>query len=291
MVFSMAAVAFFAALMATAGAWVFGMAFPDGYATATYEEKAAALATVTYGYTAVTALAGVFVWFAMEHHAPTTQPKTTSQALGNVLTVAKIPAVWLQAVIIVCAYVGYKGFDNYALFAVQVYGVDPVAAAEITALGSWVRPIAAIAFGLLGDRLGISRLSIFCFILLLISHLFFANDSGRVVLCPGRQCPAVLCCNVRCTQSLFCTLRRVQRSHRRHRHRGRYRLSDRLYTGHFRYAGLQDYSSIIFPVSPDISTSSILCPYSPSLASLRVLFCIAITNSAARRMYRALANT
>ena len=35
----------------------------------------------------------------------------------------------MTAVIVVCAYVAYKGFDNYSLFAVEGYGMDEVEAA------------------------------------------------------------------------------------------------------------------------------------------------------------------
>jgi nitrate/nitrite transporter NarK len=80
----------------------------------------------------------------------------------------------LQAVIVVCAYVGYKSFDNYSLFAVQGYGLDEVEAAFIVAIGSWMRPIAAIGAGMLGDRFNVSRMTLILFALLLVSNLFFA---------------------------------------------------------------------------------------------------------------------
>ncbi len=54
-----------AALLASAGVLLFSMTFPDGYDAATPAAKRDALRLVIYGYTAVTALAGVFVWFAL----------------------------------------------------------------------------------------------------------------------------------------------------------------------------------------------------------------------------------
>ena len=76
--------------------------------------------------------------------------------------------------IVICAYVGFKGFDNYSLFAVQAYGLDEVEAAQVVAVGSWVRPIAALGAGLLGDRFGVSRMLLACFFVLLASDLYFA---------------------------------------------------------------------------------------------------------------------
>jgi len=77
-------------------------------------------------------------------------------------------------VIIVCAYVGYKGFDLYSSFAVQAYGLDEVDAARVVTIGSWMRPVAALGAGLLADRFLASRMALLSFVILLASDLFFA---------------------------------------------------------------------------------------------------------------------
>lgn len=169
-----------AAGMASIGVMVFGLAFPEGYADATPEQKEAALRMVIYGYTAVTALAGVFVWFALSDGHPSGEPELeewkphTESVWVHIVHVLRIPAVWLQAVIIVCAYVGYKGFDLYSSFAVQAYGLDEVDAARVVTIGSWMRPVAALGAGLLADRFLASRMALLSFVILLASDLFFA---------------------------------------------------------------------------------------------------------------------
>ncbi len=168
-----------AAGLASVGVMVFSLSFPEGYASASMEEKRAALQLVIYGYVGVTALIGVYVWFVLgdghpasgESHAPR---MPAGQLYHHVMGVLRIPAVWMQSLVIICAYVGYKGFDNYTLFAVEAYGMDEVEAAQIVTLGSWVRPIAALGAGLLGDRFGVSRMIFVCFILLLAADLYFA---------------------------------------------------------------------------------------------------------------------
>jgi len=170
-----------AAGMASVAVMMFSLAFPEGYSNASLEEKQNALRTIIYGYTGVTVLAGVFVWFVLTDGQPTGEEPETIEwepdkeslrtHIGHVL---RIPAVWLQAIIIICAYVAYKGFDNYSLFAVQAYGLDEVEAASVVAIGSWMRPLAALGAGLLGDRFNISRMTMIAFILLLCSDLFFA---------------------------------------------------------------------------------------------------------------------
>ena len=169
-----------AAVLATMGAALFGLMFPEGYAAASFEGKKQALSLIIYGYTFVTAAAGVFVWFVLSDGHPSGQtgsPEYNSGIGGSwsdIQRVMRIPAVWLTSVIVVCAYVGYKGFDNYSLYAVEGFGMSEVEAAGIAATGAWMRPIAALAAGLLGDRYLVSRMTVICFAVLLASQLFFA---------------------------------------------------------------------------------------------------------------------
>jgi nitrate/nitrite transporter NarK len=154
--------------------------FPDGYEAAGFEERKQALRLIIHGYTLVTFAAGIFVWFALDDpEAPGGRGRThwdphRESLWRHVGTVIRMPPVWMTAVIVICAYVAYKGFDNYSLYAVQGFGLSEVEAARITAIGAWVRPVAAVTFGLLGDRYLVSRMTVVCFAMLLASQAFFA---------------------------------------------------------------------------------------------------------------------
>ena len=167
-----------AALLASAGVFIFSMTFPENAATASLEEKQDALFQVIWGYNIVTAMAGVFVWFAIpDIHPSKTNGKEHSSddtISKNIVAVLRIPAVWMQAVILLCAYVGWKGFEQYSLFAVEAYGMNEVDAAAIVTIGAWLRPVAALGAGMLGDRYSVSRMLALSFLLLLASDLFFA---------------------------------------------------------------------------------------------------------------------
>jgi nitrate/nitrite transporter NarK len=169
-----------AAVWASLAALLFGFLFPEGIAAASFEDKREALRMVILGYTAITASAGVFVWFALADPHPSDQRaleewKPGSESVwAHIGHVVRLPAAWVIAVIVICAYVAYKGFDNYSLYAVQGFGLTEVDAARITAIGAWMRPLAALAAGLLGDRLLVSRMTVACFALLLASQLLFA---------------------------------------------------------------------------------------------------------------------
>ena len=88
-------------------------------------------------------------------------------ALGEVWTnitkVCRNRAVWLQTGIVLTAYCGYKSLDDYSLYARDAFGFDDVAAAQVGTVALWVRPIAAIGAGLIGDRVGVSRAVLVCF--------------------------------------------------------------------------------------------------------------------------------
>lgn len=169
-----------AAVLATMGAALFGLMFPDGYSAASFEGKQQALRLIILGYTLVTAASGAFVWFVLADGNPNGQavPEAWQPATENtwvhIKSVLQMPSVWLTSLIVICAYVGYKGFENYALYAVQGAGLGEVEAARIAALGAWMRPFAALGAGLLGDRYLVSRMTVVCFALLLASQLFFA---------------------------------------------------------------------------------------------------------------------
>ena len=83
----------------------------------------------------------------------------------------RMPTVWLQALIVICAYVGYKSTDDFSLFASDAFGYNDVAAAQIGTISFWVRPVAAVAAGLFGDRIGLSRATALSFVILIAGSL------------------------------------------------------------------------------------------------------------------------
>jgi MFS family permease len=185
-----------AAGLATVGAALFGFMFPDGYAAARFEDKQAALQAIILGYTLVTAAAGTFVWFVLHDGHPGGSPELenwrpeTEDTWHHVLRVFRMPSVWYASIIVLSAYVGYKGFDNYALYAVVGWGINEVEAARMVALASWMRPVAALGAGLLGDRFLVSRMTVLSFALLAASQAAFAlvtPDLGLVWMLVGNM--------------------------------------------------------------------------------------------------------
>lgn len=172
-----------AALMASATVALLSFLLPVDPAEATLEQRTAALAQVIWvvaGLTCVSALlvlvfvpdsAAVITQGTAKVSGPPPRPKLT---LRGVLAVIRLPAVWLQAVIILCAYVGFKSIDNVTLLARDVYNYDDVEAGQLGALAFWVRPFGAIGAGFLADRMRASRVTLAAFCLLIAGNLVFA---------------------------------------------------------------------------------------------------------------------
>lgn len=139
-----------AALLASGGVMLLAMFMPDNLDQLNNEERKAAFRTVIYFYSIVTLLAAVMTWVVIP---PVKHIGDSTRALlQNSLAVLRRPLVWAQAGVIIFAYCAYKGFDNYSLYAYQVLGMSEVDAASLTAYGTYIRPIAAIAAGFAADR-------------------------------------------------------------------------------------------------------------------------------------------
>jgi len=147
-----------AAVIATATVVVFAALLPGDASTATPDEIEAAFRAVIWVFTGFTIVVAFLVWVVVPDNAPTSdqgdRPKLSLKGLQGAF---KMPAVWLQAVIVVCAYVGYKATDDFSLLARDALGFDDVAASAIGTLSFWTRAVTAVAAGYLGDRIDSSR--------------------------------------------------------------------------------------------------------------------------------------
>ena len=142
--------------------------------------RADALRAVIYFYTAVTLLAALLCWWFIPDAAPSRASASAKgeawwRGWGDV-------SLWLQAGVVVAAYCGYKGLDNYALYAVSAFGLDEVAAAAFLAKAAWLRPVAALAAGLLADRVRPSLTLVGIFLLAAASVAVLAGTAPSPML-------------------------------------------------------------------------------------------------------------
>jgi sugar phosphate permease len=145
------AAALFASLLVAIFAWY----MPDDATLASDSTRRAGFQTVLLGYSAIAIGTGLFVWVVIPE--PGEVSPMRRNPFANMLLVIGRPIVWAQAAIIVCAYCGYKCVDYYSLYAVQVLGKDEVEGARLLSYGAYVRPVAALAAGLIADRFDATR--------------------------------------------------------------------------------------------------------------------------------------
>ncbi len=165
-----------AAGAATLAVMLFSRFLPDVPADAGIVQRTNALRAVIYYYTVLTFAAALMAWFfipgmEIKKSGP---PANLARDIGDVL---HNRLVWLQAIIVVSAYCGYKGLDYYSLYATNVLGMDEVHAAWFVSNSAYIRAFAAISAGLLVDRFSAGKVLGFVFGFLLIDYIFLGMTS------------------------------------------------------------------------------------------------------------------
>jgi nitrate/nitrite transporter NarK len=163
---------------------VFAAALPGDPTLATAAVRQEALGQVILSYAAVTALAGVLVWWLVP--VPADPEKFEARPATGMRVVLGRPVIWAQAGVIACAYCGFKGLDNYGLYAVDVLGMNEVDAARFAAWSAYLRPVAAILAGIAADRWSAMRVCTLLFLVLTAVFLalgaFAPGRDGQLVI-------------------------------------------------------------------------------------------------------------
>lgn len=143
---------------------------------ASLAQRTAALRQVIVLLLSITCGTAILIWLALPKTTAAARsgakPRATLRGIAKVLT---MPAVWLQAFIILCAYVGFRSIDDFALYANEVLSMDEVESARLGTLSLWVRPVAAVAAGFLADRAGATRMTLVSFVLIATGSSILAS--------------------------------------------------------------------------------------------------------------------
>ena len=162
------------AVIGTIAVTIFAILLPTDVESASLTERTDALKKIILLISASVFAIGIWVWFALQADYKQQTPKASISFRG-IKNVLKMPSVWLQSVIIICAYVGFKGTDDFSLYAKDTLGFDEVDAAKAGAVSLWIRPIAAIAAGIFADWLGAIRMTAASFVLLFVGSIIIAS--------------------------------------------------------------------------------------------------------------------
>jgi sugar phosphate permease len=164
-----------AALIASLALAVFASIMPENANLATDAVRRDGMRSIILVYTVAALAAGLLTWLTVP--VPDAAGHRTRHPLQGMARVLRRPIIWAHAAVIVCAYCGYKGLDNYSLYAVQVLGMDEVRGAALSTYGGWIRPFAAIAAGIVADRFDAARSIGVAFAVLMVSWTLLGLSS------------------------------------------------------------------------------------------------------------------
>jgi len=164
-----------AALVSTLALVIFAAIMPEIVGQASDEVRRSGMQSIILVYTIAALAAGTLTWLTVPVPDPISYKR--SNPLHGMGVVLRRPIIWAQAAVIICAYCGYKGLDNYSLYAVQVLGMDEVRGAALATYGAWVRPFAAVIAGLVADRFSAARSISVMFGILIVAYLLLGTSA------------------------------------------------------------------------------------------------------------------
>lgn len=163
-----------AAILASVSVFIFEAMLPAKVEVASLEQLSSALANIIMLFSALIILAALLIWTIFPKDELTPNTSLNELSLQGVKEVIKRRSVWLQGLILLCAYVGYKCTDDFSLYAQDIFGYNDVESAHVGTISFWVRPFATLAAGILGDRFGHSRMMSFSFLIVIIGSLILS---------------------------------------------------------------------------------------------------------------------
>lgn len=169
-----------AAVLATIAVAILKLYLPEDDSLITDTDRRVALRNIILYYSVIAMTCAAVVWALVPHDESTVS--TDRNPYVGLMEAAPRPVVWAQAMIIICAYCGYKGIDNYALYATQVLGLREAMASELASYGAYIRPIACVLAGYCADRYFDSARSIlWMFAALTVSYVVLATVTPDTV--------------------------------------------------------------------------------------------------------------
>jgi MFS family permease len=128
-----------AAVMGSFMVTLFAALLPTESETVSLAQRTEAFRQIILLLSVTTFGAALLVWLVLPKRDSSLRGEEPQLSLRGVAYVFAMPSVWLQAAIILCAYVGFKGIDDFSLYANQVIGLNEVNAARVGVVSLWVK--------------------------------------------------------------------------------------------------------------------------------------------------------
>lgn len=159
-----------AALLGSLSVIIFSYFNPEETAQSFVQSRSDSFQYVILMASGITFISGILVWFFV----PVRKSESSKDTVITFSIFTKIlftPIVWMLAVIIVCAYVGYKITDNFSLYVKDVLGFTETQAATVGTLALWMRVVVALGAGYIADKISGAKIIIACFAINVLGSL------------------------------------------------------------------------------------------------------------------------
>ena len=139
-----------------------------------------ALSMVIIQISTITIIAGISAWYVLSDEDGGKNSKIISigSSVTEIISVLKMPAVWLIAVVVLAAYSAYWGAYRFTSYSTDIFSLSVIAAGAISIGKMVISPPSALIAGFVSDKVGIAKSVVVLFVLLIISFLIFAFLPG-----------------------------------------------------------------------------------------------------------------
>lgn len=142
--------------------------------------KTSPLSIVILFYTITTFTAGILIWLFYKSDKIEEENMDLKFSINKLKNFYKI-LIW-QSLIVLSSYSAYKGIDYYSQYFYEILNYSKEKAALTMSNFSYLRPICAISAGIIADKITASRLSIYIFIIMVLSFFLLAIISTNINL-------------------------------------------------------------------------------------------------------------
>jgi len=145
-----------------------------------------ALSVVIILFSVLIIISGILAWFIIDDDADGKNDSKNFQTKGfkDIITVLKMPIVWLIAVVILTAYAAYWGTLRFTSYSSDIFSMSVTMAAAISVGKMWMNPPASLIAGFISDKIGIAKSIAILFIALIASFTVFAFMPGLPAFLP-----------------------------------------------------------------------------------------------------------
>jgi len=145
-----------------------------------------ALSVVIILISLITILSGIAAWFILSEDdgGENTNIGSFKSGMTEIISVLKMPVVWLISIVVLAAYSAYWGTYRFTSYSTDIFSLSVVLAGAISIGKMAMSPPSALVAGYVSDKIGIAKSVSILFMILILTFLIFAFMPGLSSLLP-----------------------------------------------------------------------------------------------------------